>query len=215
MVFYLAACSRITLGRLFRLCLWKGADNRDQISDCAPAPTAQQIGELQNLYREMVKLTNEEQSLLNEEPSNILKTLDILIALRKASTQDDHDFSRASSVPKIRKQKPPKPEPSDSAAESPGPSPSFSNARLKGNGARSTSVVSARDSKEIKIEEGAEGAKGPIAEKAGKFYVGAEVAYKQLKPKEDGSQWIICNIISIDVKGPKRKYDGTSQLHGR
>ena len=30
----------------------------------------------------------------------------------------------------------------------------------------------------VKIEEGSEGAKGPSAERAGKFFIGAEVAYK-------------------------------------
>ena len=157
----------------------------------------------------MVKLTNEEQSLLNEEPSNILNSLDILIALRKASQGDDTDtFSRAASTSsKSRKPKTStKIDVMDSAAESPGPSPGFANARLKGNPGRSASVASARDGKEIKVEEGMEGAKGPSAEKAGKFQVGAEVAYKQARPKEDGSQWIICNVKSIQTVGSKKRF---------
>lgn len=36
---------------------------------------------------------------------------------------------------------------------------------------------------------------------ANKFFVGAEVAYKLAKPKEDGSQWIQCNITSISEVG--------------
>ncbi len=82
-------------------------------------------------------------------------------------------------------------------------------AKLKGaSSVRSGSVPSTiKDVKEpiVKIEEGAEGNKGPFAEKAGKFVIGAEVAYKQAKMKEDGSQWIQCNIIAITETGNKKR----------
>ena len=86
---------------------------------------------------------------------------------------------------------------------------STSASRLKGTStARSGSVASVRDGKEgvVKVEEGAEGAKGPSAERAGKFFRGAEVAYKQAKMKEDGSQWIQCSIIGIIEVGNKKRY---------
>lgn len=58
----------------------------------------------------------------------------------------------------------------------------------------------------VKIEEGLEGSKGPAGERAGRFYVGAEVAYKQTRPREDGSQWIQCNITNISEVGGKKRY---------
>ena len=98
----------------------------------------------------------------------------------------------------------------DGAVESPGPSPNVATTpatKLKGSSVRSGSVPSTAGVKEgsAKLEEGTEGSKGPSAEKAGKFYVGAEVAYKQAKMKEDGSQWIQCNIINITEVGNKKR----------
>ena len=84
-------------------------------------------------------------------------------------------------------------------------------ARIKGNGTgavRSGSVPATREVKQepvIKIEEGVEASKGPAGERAGKFFAGAEVAYKQAKPREDGSQWIQCNITSISEVGGKKR----------
>ena len=100
----------------------------------------------------------------------------------------------------------------DGAADSPGPSPisvSTTN-KIKTQSVRSGSVPLVKDFKEskepiVKIEEGSEGSKGPAGEKAGKFVVGAEVAYKQAKVKEDGSQWILCNIKSITDVGNKKR----------
>lgn len=56
----------------------------------------------------------------------------------------------------------------------------------------------------VKIEEGAEGSKGPSAERAGKFFVGADVAYRLAKQKED-PQWIQCTILSITEVGNKKR----------
>ncbi|MGI4815521.1 MAG: hypothetical protein ACRYGG_19585, partial [Janthinobacterium lividum] len=104
------------------------------------------------------------------------------------------------------KPKPNKVEAETAITDSPGPSPGFASARLKsGSSVRSGSVVSARESKEPKFEDGFESAKGPSAELAGRFHVGAEVAYKQGKMKEDGSQWIICNIIRVLQTGTKKR----------
>ena len=145
--------------------------------------------------------------MLNEEPEDIIKNLSVLTALRTASAKESE---RPLPSSKVRKQKPSKPD-LDGAADSPGPSPSVatsSASRLKGTStARSGSVASVREEKvAVKVEEGAEAAKGPSAERAGKFVIDAEVAYKQAKVREDGSQWIVCKILSITEVGNKKRY---------
>ena len=146
--------------------------------------------------------------MLKEEPMDIMRNLSILRALRTATVSEPQ---RSLGPSKIRKPKAPKPE-LDGAADSPGPSPSISNSasRLKGSSARSGSVASIRDGKDVKeplvkVEEGPEGINGPSPERAGKFFKGAEVAYKQIKVKEDGSQWIQCIIINIVEVGNKKR----------
>ena len=77
------------------------------------------------------------------------------------------------------------------------------------SGSVPTAAAAAREVKAepvVKIEEGSEGSKGPAGERSGKFFVGAEVAYKQAKPREDGSQWIQCNITSVAEVGGKKRY---------
>lgn len=151
--------------------------------------------------------------MLNEEPADLIKNLGILQALRTASENEPQRPVPGPSKARKPKAVAPKPLDMDGAADSPGPSPSVSTSasRLKGSSARSESVASARDIKTehqpiIKIEDtGAEGTKGPSAEKADKFFVGAEVAYKQNKVKEDGSQWIQCNIIRVTGEGSKKR----------
>ena len=146
--------------------------------------------------------------MLNEEPTDLIRNIEILQALRTASSESNAQRNGLPS--KVRKPKAPKSE-TDGAADSPGPSPglSISAARLKGTFARSGSVASARDGKEssIKIEEGLDGGKGSSAERAGKFVVGAEVAYKQPKTtKDDTGDWIQCIITKVIDLGNKRRY---------
>jgi SAGA-associated factor 29 len=175
------------------------------------APTVKEIDELMALYREGNKLAEEEAQILKEEPNDVIKNIEILAALRSASETEPVRPSTA--VNKSRNPKRQKLD-TDGAAESPAPitSPSvvLPAARLKGSSSvRSGSVPSTREVKpevSVKVEEGAEGSKGPAGEKAGKFFVGAEVAYKQAKPKEDGSQWIQCNITSITDVGNKKRF---------
>lgn len=159
------------------------------------------------MYREIVRLTEEEKRILHEEPHDVIKNLGILRALRAASEIEPRNAPTSKS--RNQKNKPPKPE-MDGAADSPGPSPSMATSatKLKGSSVRSGSVPSIKDPKEIsiKIEEGSEGSKGPVAERMGKFIVGAEVAYKQAKMKDDGSQWIQCNIIDITEVGNKKRW---------
>lgn len=51
-------------------------------------------------------------------------------------------------------------------------------------------VASVRESKDgvVKMEEGNQGTKASSAERAGKFFIGVEGAYKQAKLKADRSQ---------------------------
>ena len=72
---------------------------------------------------------------------------------------------------------------------------------------RSGSVPLMKDTKDppVKAEEGIESPQGPSVERMSKLIKGAEVAYKQARPKEDGSQWIQCTIIDIsEVKNKKQ-----------
>jgi len=161
---------------------------------------------LENLYRETIRLSSEETRMLKEEPADLIRNVEILRALRTASTSNTTSEISQSNLAssKSRKARAAKPE-SSAGMDSPGPAPSvvIPAARLKGNPVRSGSVAP----KDVKIEEGSEGSKGPSAERAGKFVVGAEVAYKQAKPKEDGSQWIQCIIINVTEVGNKKRYE--------
>ena len=143
----------------------------------------------------------------------MIKNIEILAALRSAS--ETEPTRPAHGVPKPRNPKRQKLE-TDGAADSPAapvilPSVVLPAARVKGNGptaVRSGSVPAVREVKQepvVKIEEGLEGSKGPAGERAGKFFAGAEVAYKQNRPREDGSQWIQCNITSISEVGGKKR----------
>lgn len=182
------------------------------------APSSAKLGVLENLYRENLKLSEEEQKILNEEPADVIKNIGILTALRTASESEPPRNPANSKSRNQKRQKTEKVD-MDGAADSPGPSPIATSAaasRIKANTVRSVSVPSTKEVKEtaVKIEEGAEGSKGPSAERAGKFFVGAEVAYKQAKMKEDGSQWIQCNIINTtDIGNKKRSVQSSTQLY--
>ncbi|KAL8709633.1 MAG: hypothetical protein Q9220_005725 [cf. Caloplaca sp. 1 TL-2023] len=176
----------------------------------AEPPTLTQIDDLQALYREGVKLAEEEQKILNEEPNDVIKNVGILTALRTASEIEP----RNSQPGKSRNPKRQKLE-TDGTVDSPGPSPSVPTPTAKvraGSTVRSGSVPIIKEPKEskepvIKAEEGSEGVKGPSAEKAGKFFVGAQVAYKLAAKAKEDPQWIQCKIINIDTAGNKRRYE--------
>lgn len=170
-------------------------------------PSVAKIDELTTLYNEIKNLIKKEQKILHEEPHDVIRNLSILQALRAASAAEPRT-AQQTKPPRIQKNKS-KAE-ADGLADSPGPSPNVTTpaTKLKGSSVRSGSVPSTKGVKEasVKIEEGAEGSKGPYAEKAGKFHVGAVVAYKQAKVKDDGSQWIQCNIIAISEVGNKKRF---------
>lgn len=175
--------------------------------------SAAQIAVLESLYRELLKLSEEEQKILNEEPNDVIKNVGILTALRTASESDpsrNAPMQKSRGINKRQKLAPdgqPKSD-LDGTADSPGPSPSVvisGSGRVKGSSIRSASVVSAtgKDAKEvsIKTEDGVEGGKGTLPENRAKLTVGAEVAYK---PSKEGD-WIQCTIISISGEGNKKR----------
>ncbi|EEA25653.1 hypothetical protein EYB25_002898 [Talaromyces marneffei] len=153
-------------------------------------PTLVEINQLDSWYRQVLKLSEEEKAILLEEPSDVIKNLGLLTALRSAS-EAETTISRAASLPKSNKLN-----------------------RVKGSTQRSSSVSSSghakdsRDSVSVKLEEVAEGAaKGTIAERNGQFVIGAEVVYKHKSKQGAEGEGIQCIIKNIYGDGYKKKYD--------
>ncbi|KZF19626.1 hypothetical protein L228DRAFT_285573 [Xylona heveae TC161] len=169
-------------------------------------PTVAEIDSLQHLYREGLKLAEEEQKILKEEPNDVVKNISILTALRSASETDPPRSSNP-----LKPRNPKRRLETDGAGDSPGPSSGTSSAgqRFKGSNGRSTSVPFGREGREVtvKLEDGAETPKNPFAEKYGQLVVGADVAYKQSKAKGVEGDWIQCNISAVLGEGNKRRYE--------
>ncbi|KAH8698503.1 SGF29 tudor-like domain-containing protein [Talaromyces proteolyticus] len=152
-------------------------------------PTLAEVSQLDGWYRQVLKLSEEERAILQEEPSDVIKNLGLLTALRSAS-EAENSAGRAVSLPKSNKLN-----------------------RVKGSTQRSSSVSSAghardtRDSVSVKLEEGAEGAKGTVAERSGQFVIGAEVVYKHKNKQGVEGEGIQCIIKSISGDGTKKRYD--------
>ena len=142
--------------------------------------------------------------MLNEEPSDVIKNIGILAALRTASETEPIRLPPQAKPRNPKRQK----VDTDGATDSPVPSPNVPPAinKLKGQSQIRSVSVPRQPEPVVKIEEDFEGSKGPAGERAGKFFIGAEVAYKQVKPKEDGSQWIQCNITNVTDKGNKKMF---------
>ena len=142
--------------------------------------------------------------MLNEEPSDILKKISILTALRTASETEP-----VRAPPSIKPRNPKRQKiDTDGAADSPSVSPGVAPTvnKIKGQSVMRSVSVPRQPEPVVKIEEGAEIVKPPPMEKANKLVVGADVAYKQAKPKEDGSQWIQCIITNVTGEGTKKRY---------
>jgi SAGA-associated factor 29 len=164
----------------------------------------------------MLKLCEDERAILQDEPSDVIKNLGLLTALRQAS-EAEAPLNRAASLSKSRKKRN---DMDGSATDSPGPSGAFSDkaSRIKGGVQRGTSVSSnqARDSREnrdvhVKVEEGAEGTKGTLAERSGHLVVGAEVVFKHNKNRQGvEGEGIQCIIKGISGDGHKKRYGMTS-----
>ncbi|KAL4815577.1 hypothetical protein BDW67DRAFT_163753 [Aspergillus spinulosporus] len=171
-------------------------------------PTLSEHNQLDSLYRQMLKLCEEERAILQDEPSDVIKNLGLLTALRQAS-EAEAPMSRAASLSKSRKKRN---DIDGSATDSPGPSggPSDKGGRSKGGTQRSTSASSTqvRDNVPVKIEDGAESAKATPAERNGQLTVGAEVVFKHNKNKQGvEGEGIQCIIKGITGEGNKKRYD--------
>lgn len=167
------------------------------------APTVKEIDDLQELYREGVRLAEEEQKILDDEPSDVIKNIGILTALRTASETEPSRIPAGIKPRNPKRQKLDTDGATDTAPSSPTPPTAIN--RLKGTSTVRSVSVPPKPESMVKIEEGIEGSKGPAGERAGKFFVGAEVAYRQTKPKEDGSQWIQCHVTNITEAGNKKR----------
>ncbi|KAB8237399.1 SAGA-associated factor 29 family protein [Aspergillus alliaceus] len=177
-------------------------------------PSLHEHNQLDSLYRQMLKLCEDERAILQDEPSDVIKNLGLLTALRQAS-EAEAPLNRAASLGKSRKKRN---DMDGSATDSPGPSgASLSDkaSRIKGGIQRGSSVSSnqARESREgrdvhIKVEEGAEGTKGTLAERSGHLVIGAEVVFKHNKNKQGvEGEGIQCIIKGISGDGHKKRYD--------
>ncbi|KAL4879395.1 SGF29 tudor-like domain-containing protein [Aspergillus karnatakaensis] len=171
-------------------------------------PVLSEHNQLDGLYRQMLKLCEEERAILQDEPSDVIKNLGLLTALRQAS-EAEAPMSRAASLSKSRKKRN---DMDGSATDSPGPSGGLSDkgGRSKGATQRSTSVSSThvRDNVQVKIEEGTESTKGTLAERNGQLAVGAEVVFKHNKNKQGvEGEGIQCIIKGISGEGNKKRYD--------
>ncbi|KAL5042539.1 hypothetical protein BDW71DRAFT_189890 [Aspergillus fruticulosus] len=171
-------------------------------------PTLSEHNHLDSLYRQMLKLCEEERAILQDEPSDVIKNLGLLTALRQAS-EAEAPMSRAASLSKFRKKRN---DIDGSATDSPGPSGGLSDkgGRSKGGTQRSTSVSSTqvRENVQVKIEEGTESAKATPAERNGQLAVGAEVVFKHNKNKQGvEGEGIQCIIKGITGEGNKKRYD--------
>ncbi|OXV11290.1 hypothetical protein Egran_00948 [Elaphomyces granulatus] len=170
-------------------------------------PTLNEHYQLDTLYRQLLKLSEEERAILQDEPSDVIKNLGLLTALRSASEAEVP--TRPSLLNKPRKKR----NDTDlSGVDSPGPSTSLN--RVKGSMHRSASVSStyardvrdSRDGVSIKVEDGTEGTKGALAEKSGQFDIGAEVVFKHNKKGEGEGEGIQCIIKGISGEGHKKRF---------
>ncbi len=181
-----------------------------RLTGCPPAASVKEIDELQELYREGVRLAEDEQKMLDEEPSDVIKNIGILTALRSASEMEP---SRLPTSAKPRNPKRQKLD-TDGIIDSPAASPNAATAvnRLKGHSTIRSVSVPPKAEPLVKVEEGQEGNRGAAGERAGKFVVGAEVAYKQAHKRDDGSEWIQCNITAVMDAPNKKRYDDPSTV---
>ena len=177
-------------------------------------PSLSEHNHLDNLLRQVAKLSEEERTILQDEPSDVIKNLGLLIALRQAS-EAEAPQNRTTSSQKSRKKR--NEAESGSATDVSGPpgAPPSSAAEKTGRAKvqRSASVFSqgregrdSRDSVPIKSEEGAESSKSTVAERNGQLVIGAEVVFKHNKNKQGiEGEGIQCIIKEITGEGYKRR----------
>lgn len=171
-------------------------------------PTLSDHDQLDTWLRQSQKLSEDERSIMQDEPCDVIKNLELLTALRKAS-EAEAPPNRANALSKSRKKRS---DMESSATDSPGAS-SADKSRSKGAAPRSTSVSSnqTREGRSegimVKIEEGSEGTKGTVAERSGQLVVGAQVVFKHNKNKQGvEGEGIQCIIKGISGDGHKKRY---------
>ncbi|KAJ5082426.1 hypothetical protein N7532_011469 [Penicillium argentinense] len=183
----------------------------DKITRDGNRPMISEHDQLDTWLRQSQKLSEEERSIMQDEPCDVIKNLELLTALRKAS-EAEAPPNRSNALSKSRKKRQ---DIEGSATDSPGASGADKSSRSKGGVPRSTSVSSNQaregrgDGVAVKVEEGMEGTKGTVAERSGLLVVGAQVVFKHNKNKQgvegEGIQCIIKNISGDGHK--KRWYD--------
>lgn len=165
--------------------------------------TLEETKRLDELYREKVKLTEQELGILHNPPDDVINKVGILKAL--VSQEDTQAPGRGSAASKQRGSKRSTVESEAATVDSPGPSPSEVRSsdqlrRVKGQGQRSSSVASQtpRDSTS-KLDDGSEGSRtGVTAERVKLLVLHAEVAYRQSKTTHDSDgERIHCTINGI------------------
>ncbi|KAL2364896.1 hypothetical protein RJZ56_002158 [Blastomyces dermatitidis] len=178
---------------------------RDKIAKAGRKATPAELEQMENYERIINKHSEEERAILRDEPADVIKNLEILIALRSASEADPQTRAGSSGKPRKRKTEAETP-----ASDSPTTGIADKLNRLKNSTHRSASVSSsqAREAVSVKSEDGGEGTKGTAAEKSGHLFVGAEVVFKHNK-KQQGveGEGIQCIIKSIAGEGHKKRYD--------
>lgn len=149
---------------------------------------------------------------MQDEPCDVIKNLELLTALRKAS-EAEAPPNRSNALSKSRKKR----QDMESSTDSPSASGADKSSRSKGGVPRSASVSStqAREGRgdgnavAVKIEEGgSEGTKGAVAERSGLLVIGAQVVFKHSKNKQGvEGEGIQCIIKNISGDGHKKRYD--------
>ncbi|KAJ6180970.1 hypothetical protein N7519_011431 [Penicillium mononematosum] len=168
----------------------------DKIAHDGNQPTMAEHDQLDSWLRLSQKLSEDERSIMQDEPCDVIKNLELLTALRKAS-EAEAPPNRSASFNKSRKKRN---EIEGSVTDSPSASGADKTARSKGD--RPTQ-------RKRLIEEGpSEGTKGTAAERSGLLVVGAEVVFKHNKNKQGvEGEGIQCIIKAVSGDGPKKRYD--------
>ncbi|KAF2181975.1 hypothetical protein K469DRAFT_670424 [Zopfia rhizophila CBS 207.26] len=181
------------------------------------SPSTAIDAELEKSLRENIRLTEEIQNLIESDSGNdILKSLEILAALRDAHEPDPIPTSRAASVGKSQRDRQTKRKHTETlddrdsiAADSPGggPSPkvmiSTKDRFMAKAGSRASSVPAARESS-VKAED-AEGTE-QVKEKH-RLHVNTEVLYRNNKARTVEGEGILCRVTSVIGEGKQRRYE--------
>ncbi|KAI9757682.1 MAG: SAGA HAT/Core module component [Lichina confinis] len=177
-------------------------------------PSIRQIDEIQDLYREGLKLAEEEQKILNDDPHGVIQNISLLSALRSAS-EAEPPRAAAANV-KSRSSAKRKLDAFDGGSDSPALSPNTASsatvghARLKGAGVRSGSVpYTPKDGKDgaAKADDGSSNGTPAVTDKMDLLVKGAEVAYKQGRQKGAEGDWIQCIINAVSGEGKNKRYE--------